>query len=513
MKSFLFPAVWLAATLAGRAALTLDVAPSPKPAAPGIVVPAPVRGSSTEAATPAGKAEDVLKFKNGDKLHGILVAASPDEGICWSREDTRSAIRFALANVAEIQLGNVAAPPLRGPRAVAHLTNGDSLSGEIVALSQQTLQFRTWYAGELALKRPMLASLEPGLGTLTVLYAGPNSITEWQQRVNRTGQGWTFKKGALVASGGSGGTVIGRDVKLPDTASIECDIGWMGYANVLLLFYAENFENYYNSDCYALQISSGTVYLQRCQRNSGMNNVDQPINVDSLQRKNKAHIALKVNKQKKTISLFLDGSFVKQWTDRADFAGRGTGLGFVTQGQPIRISNIVVSEWDGKLDLDAGAPGAAAEEDIVRLINGDKLTGRLDTIANGQLQFATSYARLEVPLTRVAEVLLATRNAEMPRRQANDLRAFFGDGGRLTLALEKLGADTLSGASESFGKAVFQRGAFQRLQFNIYDERKESEEDDDWADTPLPAGGGIRRILRGAAGGGIIIDGGALIVR
>jgi len=509
MKQFLLAAILVAAAFSSRAALTIEVPPPAPPKAPGINVPPPVRGGSTNAPALPVKTEDVLKFKNADTLHGTLVSANPDDGVRWSREDAKGSISFTLANVSEVQFANVAAPRTSGPRAVARLTNGDSLSGEIVALTKDALKLQTWYAGELNVKRPMIASLEPGMGTVSVVYAGPNALTEWQQRAGQPGRGWSFKKGALVAAGGSGGMAIGRDVKLPDMASIECDVAWMGYVNFYMLFYAENFENYYNSDCYALQISSGTVYLQRCQRNSGMNNVDQYVNVESLQRKNKAHIALKVNKQKKTVALFIDGAMIKQWTDRADFTGKGTGIGFVTQGQPTRVSNIVVTEWDGKLDLDAGGGAKPGEEDLVRLVNGDKLSGQLGTIANGQVNFATSYAKLEIPIARVAEIVMAAKTAEKPRRQANDLRAFFVDGGRLTISLETLSPDTLSGGSECFGKAGFQRGAFQRLQFNIYDEARESDEDDEWGE--MPAGGNIRRIMRGAAGANILINGGLIL--
>jgi hypothetical protein len=516
MKSFALAVVFAVAAVSSRAELTIEIAPpgNVKPVAPGnvtIAVPPPTRGGGSNATAVSAapvKTEDVLKFKNADTLHGALVAANPDDGVRWSREDAKSAISFTLANVSEVSFANVVTPRAGGPRAVVRLTNGDSLSGELNALTKDALKLQTWYGGELTVKRPMIASVEPGLGTISVLYAGPNAITEWQQKGGGGGRGWSFKKGALVAAGGSGGLTVGRDVKLPDMASIECDIAWMGYVNFYMLFYAENFENYYNSDCYALQISSGTIYLQRCQRNSGMNNVDQYVNVESLQRKNKAHIALKTNKQKKTVALFIDGAMVKQWTDRSDFNGKGTGIGFVTQGQPMRVSNIVVTEWDGKLEVDGGGAAKATEEDLVRLVNGDKLSGHLDTIANGQLNFATSYAKLEIPLNRVAEIAMASKTAEKPRRQANDLRAFFVDGGRLTLSLEKLTPDTLNGGCESFGKASFQRGAFQRLQFNIYDDNKEAgDEDDEWSDAPASTG---RRFFRGAAAGGVIINGGAV---
>jgi hypothetical protein len=102
-------------------------------------------------------------------------------------------------------------------------------------------------------------------------------------------------------------------------------------------------------------------------------------------------------------------------------------------------------------------------------------------------------------MSRVAEITMAAKTTEKPRRQANDLRAFFADGACLTLALDKLNADTLSGASENFGKAVFQRTAFERLQLNIYEAGTKDSDDDEFGDTEGNVPQGRGRIIRGGA--------------
>lgn len=508
MKLFALAVLWMSGVVSAQAVLTLEAGPSAADStAPAIRVPPPAPNSSNKATAGSLTTEDVLKFKNGDLLHGQLVSVSPQDGVRWSRKDAKGPLQFDLGNIREIQLGGTTSRRSAVARAAVRLTNGDSLRGEIVALNKEMLKFQTWYAGDLEVRRSMIASLEPSLASVSVLYAGPGGLEEWYQRA-RGERGWSFRKGALVSAGGSGGVVIGRDVKLPEMASIEFEAAWLGYVNFQVLFYAENFDNYYNSDCYALQVSGSTIFLQRCQRNSGMNNVDQQVNLESLQRRNKARFALKVNKPRRTIALYIDGVLVKQWNDRIEFTGRGTGLAFVSQGQPTRISNIVVAEWDGKLDLDSAGGGKAAEEDLVRLANGDKLSGRLDVIAGGQVRFATSYAKLEIPLERVVEIVLAAKMAEKPRRQIHDLRAHFAEGGFVTVALDWLDAEQLRGNSESLGRASFQRQAFQRMEFNIYDETPEAEEDDEWG--AAPSTGVFRRIIRGARDGGILIEGGVL---
>jgi hypothetical protein len=494
-KCLLIVTLSLALSTAGRAAMPVsgEVANTNKPT---IVVPPPTGGSTTSdpgTAKTAAPAPDILRFRNADLLHGSLVSASASDGVRWSHPQAKSQLAFGLEGLYEIQLGDVA-KPRAGTRALVLLTNGDSLAGELTALTADTLTLQTWYAGAVTIKRNMIAGLRPNIGASTSLYSGPNNLAEWE-RPNRGNSGWQFRKGALIAAGG-GGNAIGRDLKLPDMVNIECDLAWQGYPGFYMLFFVENFDDYYSSECYALQISGTSIYLQRARRGSGMNNVESNINVENLQRKGKAHFALKINKPKRTFALFLDDKLVKQWTDDNEFAGKGTGLGFVAQGQPTRISNITISEWDGRLDIDGG--GKAAEEDFLRLANGDKLSGKLGTIANGQVALTTTFATMQIPLERVVEVLMGTKNIAKARRQTNDMYGFFADGSRVTLALEKLDGQQLTGSSENCGRLAAQRTAFQKLQFNIYEPKPEDEEDD-WST------GGTKPV-RGGRGGRMLID-------
>jgi hypothetical protein len=473
----------LLTTAIARAAMPVagEETPSSKP---GIVVPAPV--GSEAAKTVEKKTEDLLRFRSGDLLRGSLLGVSIADGLRWAHPQAKTPLAFELAGLHEVIFG---ARPEKPAGAVARvrLTNGDALAGELAGLTDEALKLQTPYAGSVLIKRVMLAAIEPNINLGTQLYTGPNSLAEWQ-RPNRGNSGWSFRKGALIANAG-GGSVIGRDVKLPELASIEWDLAWQGYPSMYMLLYVENFEDYYSTECYALQMSGSTVYLQRATRGSGMNNVEQPFNYEGLQRRNKVRFALKINKTKRTFALFADGKFIKQWTDDNPFNGRGTGIGFSPQGNPVRISNITITDWDGRLDLE-GSTSKDAGEDFVRLANGDKLSGKLGNIANGQVALTTSYATMQVPLERIAEVLLAGKDKAKPRRQPTDIYAFFPDGNRITLALDKLDANLVSGGSESFGKLNCQRGAFQRIQFNIYEPKPESDEEDDFS--PSPSGAPMR---------------------
>lgn len=447
-----------------------------------INVPAPAGGSakSSSPATAVPQDGDVLKFRNGDSLHGTVMTVVPGTGLRWRRSDVKEPVGFDLANVVELQLS---ARPPRTSRTAHHtvieLTNGDRLAGDIVSLNDKVLVLNTWYAGTLSVKRPMIQRITFGASSNPeAVFIGPTGLDGWTQEGNRGA--WSYKKGALY--GRQNGSVA-RDVKLPDVANIEFDVAWLGQLSMQFAFYIDDLRQLYNAGGYMMQFNYSNVYLQRSRPQRGFNQLGTNVDVPDFQRKTKGHISVRVNKPKKTIALFVNGNLVKQWTDPGEFAGKGTGIMFFAQGQgQLRVSNISVTSWDGKLDTDAVATAASAPvEDLVRFANNDKVSGNLTGIANNEIAFATSFAGMKIPLERVAQIELAGQKAEQARRQANDARAYFLDGSRFTLALEKLDDQSLVGTSENCGRVTSSLDAFRRVQFHIYEERADTGgDDDDW---------------------------------
>ncbi|MEI6082803.1 MAG: hypothetical protein WCS70_00725 [Verrucomicrobiota bacterium] len=422
---------------------------------------------------------DVLKFRNGDNLHGTVLGATPTGGMRWRRSDVKEPVVFNLENVGDVLL----APRVKasvGHRVIAELTNGDALAGDLVGLVEKTLTLKTWYAGTLAIKRSMLQRVA-FVGELTdATYSGPNSLEEWKGDGNRGA--WTFKKGALYGVGGGG---IGRDVKLPEVANIEFDLAWRGqlYCNVGFGF--DDVRQMHQAGGYMVQMSYTQIYLQRYRPNQGSGNLGGNVEMQELQRKTKMHVSIRINKPKKLIALFIDGNLVKQWNETDDWAAKGTGMVLLSQGQgQLRVSGISVTSWDGRLDGDTG--GSAKEADLLRLNNGDKVSGTVKSIANGQVALAASFAEMNVPQERIVAIEFASAKSERSRRNAADIQAFFPDGRRVTFALEKLDEQNLAGTSESCGRLTAALGAFRRIQFHIYEKRDDNPDEDEWSGGGAP---------------------------
>ena len=144
---------------------------------------------------------------------------------------------------------------------------------------------------------------------------------------------------------------IRRDVKLPALASIEFDLALAGGGDseFSMGIYCNNAAE--PSSGYIFNLESSSIQLQRCFQGNSQPMSAQPLlqlqEVVHVVPRVRMHIGIRVNKETKTIWLFINGRQLGQWTDKAGFAGSGTSLMFTSgEGDYQKISNIKVSAWD-----------------------------------------------------------------------------------------------------------------------------------------------------------------------
>jgi hypothetical protein len=232
-----------------------------------------------------------------------------------------------------------------------------------------------------------------------------------------------------------------------------------------------------------LQLSNGYTELQRYSRNGGSNDLGST-QLQNVMRHEKTHIELRTSKEKKSIWLLVDDKMVKEWTDPADFNGPGSNIIFSCQpGTFVKISNIKVSKWDGKFDDSSAAAGDKTSEDAVQLANEDKVSGHLESIEDGKAKFASSYAELNIPLERIDQVDLASAHSEQAKPAPSDVRAYFPEGGSVTMQLMRWDAKGCTGSSPNFGKASFSPDAFARILFNLPAQQQDANSDDSGFDS------------------------------
>jgi hypothetical protein len=177
----------------------------------------------------------------------------------------------------------------------------------------------------------------------------------------------------------------------------------------------------------------------------------------------------------------VDGKIIQRATDRNDFGGKGTGILFYAQQGNIKISEISVTEWSGAVENQADKAQKAKENDSILFVNKDTVTGKLKSIKDGKIIFETPFAPLTIPVDRISSITFGEAGYEKPRRNNGDVEVYFANNsGKLTMQLESLSKNKISGISENFDKANFDVVAFEKIVFNIYKEKKKKSEEDDW---------------------------------
>lgn len=473
-----------------RAEIKIDVAPAPKQGEPaaGIVVPKPGGPGETAPAPAADPRGDALLFLGGDVLHGKLLGLDA-KTIEWRHPDAADPIRLGTKNIDEVRF---AQPPRRPakPLAVVSIAGGDRIEGTVAELSADQLVLDTWYAGTLRVRRALVEEMTFRQISSQALYEGPENLESWSKidqsiRGGRQPDTYSrFKNGALYLTGQN--AAVGRDLNLPDMAEIRFDIAWRGYSNLMIYFYASKLQTH-SLESYLLNLSGDYVNLQRWAGN----NCQQigNFNVQGMSGRGKLSMTLLVDKKQKKVAIKIDDRLVQQWSDTVgDPAKLGKGLMFYSYQGAVRIANISVRAWDGRIEV-AGAETGAPEGDTVHMVNGDKVTGAIKGIREGQVEIQTSYAAMPVPLDRVAGISLTVKKPDARKPEAGALRAFFDDERFVTLVPDRIVNDQLLGSSTALGKVTMNLKAFRKLQFNL--EAKRDRDDDDW-DSPSVSTGAVR---------------------
>ncbi|KAF0170174.1 MAG: hypothetical protein FD161_4754 [Limisphaerales bacterium] len=426
--------------------------------------------------TASASTPQAILFRNGDLLTGQLESITPTNGLRWRHADAAAAIELQPSALAEVHLGAQSPPPATALNfCFVRLTNGDELSGNLKSLDEQQVVLETWFAGTLTLPRSRVASLRPAGPSPRAIFAGPDGLDGWTMGKALPGNinpgQWHFANGAFVATQPSS---IARDVKLPPSSTLEFDLAWQGTFALAIALYTDSLQPVRLAQTadeppfggfYSLQLNSYSSQLLLVRHKDSVRQLGMAV-IPLLQQTNRARVAIKTSREQKTITLLLNGVVAKQWADTEGFGGEGTGIRLVHQGQgPMRVANLRVTEWDGRLEENVAPLVPNVKTDVGRLVNRDSVAGRLVELKEGRLRFAVADNFIEIPLDRVAQVDFATERAQTVPLQAGDIRVFFAGRGSLTFALESWTEQGVRASSGNFGKAQFAPRAFSRIVF------------------------------------------------
>ena len=436
--------------------------------------------------------EDLLSFANGDQLHGKLSGIATGPSVLWKRDDVGEEVVFKSSELRRIVLRG--GRPEKSIEGFSHVgtSNGDRIPGVVREMDDKRVVLDTTFGGIIEIPRDQVGLIAPNPLGGRILYHGPYDPEEWVMIDNEHLEGipalkvdgetkmsvWKHSGSAWYWQNKESGTALVKKAGLPDRAILRFDITWKSRLSCAIAFHS-NFKQAPQAaakegeeeiraqervvmaggmnnpaalpdifgDSYVLQLFSNYVMLHHTSFDAdGRPRLErvQTTNTNSSMRlgdSGTATVEIRCNRPTGEISLFIDGAFVVQWIEvegggdeGVGYAGKGEGFGFLVQTpeSPVRISEIVVAEWNGMPD--AARSLQVDDADIVLLSNGtDRFSGKVTGLSQSKLKLEGRYGDFEIPLNEIAEVHFAkSRIAKTSDAPSDEIRARLHPLGRIS---------------------------------------------------------------------------------
>jgi hypothetical protein len=481
---------FLAAALPHSAQQSIGNRAQPPPAKTPTAPPRPLPAIAADSG-PTRPAVDVFQFLDGSTLHGSLAGIDPEKGIRWKHPAAATPLEFLPRNAHQIRFAQAALPPALSAAQQTcrfRFVNGDELTGNLLALDATHIELETWFAGKVRAPRAGVQSLVFLARGFATLYDGPDNLDGWN--AGPTPTAWQLRDGVLTASANA---FLGRDLKLPAQSRIEFEVGAASAMNLYVSLYTDAIARFnFASSGYQFNLGLGYANLMRGQGQFGMQHLGQaqiPVPLPGKRMK----VEIRSDLAAGSLALLVDGNVVQQWTDPnpakpaepvidpslpptvADAvrdAARargpvlpGTGLSFFAMNGGIQLTALKVTAWDGR-PIEPEVTATNLTEHLVRLANQDRAQGQVEAIRDGRLTLASAAGRLEIPLARVTQVVLAASAAPATNRPAGETHARLSSGETVALTQPRWDGTRLAGVSPHFGPLQLDTRWVRLLRFN-----------------------------------------------
>jgi len=436
--------------------------------------------------------DDLLRFSNGDQLHGSFKELKPDRTVVWQRDDIAAPVELDPEKLRHIVFNG--GQPRNRVNSLAHvaLANGDRIPGEIVSLDDESAVIDSELCGTIHIPRKQIAALSPAPFGGKVFYHGPFSEEGWK-RINPTTreedeaeaegklEDWEFTSSAWYWAGKSKCPALAREEGFGDQVNLRFDLAWKSRLSLVIALHADfapipeaaegekaparrpvspsdisSLPRYFGN-CYAIQLNSSYAVLYWTRINedgdTSFGRVQGAMNHFQMPESGRGTIEIRCDRKNRRIALHVADEFICQWTaaelddaDGSTYHGKGNGFGFLVSqtNSPVRISDIVTSEWNGMPD--SARSMELQTQDILLMANGtDRMAGRVTGVADGHVMLKGRHGSFRLPLSETAEVRFARESLAAPvEGTAQSVRVQFAPLGRITGEAVAATADQLT---------------------------------------------------------------------
>jgi len=432
-------------------------------------------------------------FTNNDQITGQLESITTD-ALIWTSPVLAEPATFSTDEVLNLNLP--AKAQATNSKHVAVITlknrdmrNADVARGELSSITEDAIVIDTWYAGLMSFKRSMVASVRIESPS-QFHYQGPTGPEGWVQ--SETPPAWKYHRSAFISNNTGS---IARANALPDECSVSFDVEWRDSLNLKVLLFPNDPKVQSPPSGYEMSFQRSSIYLRSGTTRRYIGNAHS----SDLAQNEMAHIELRSSKKTGKTALFINKSLLEVFSDpELEVSVFGDCLHFVaSQSKPMRISNIKITPWDGKIDqqprshmrdngLEKTTPATpktepAVDSNRMMLANGDSIIGEALTIKDGNITLKAELGEFNVPVERFSELALTGLGREESKKYNGDIRATFPDGSSLVFRIEAIHDNMIDGYSQNFGSAKFNIASISRIDFNLYEPKFEDlRKANDW---------------------------------
>ena len=343
---------------------------------------------------------------------------------------------------------------------VVVLSNGDSIAGQIVAITPEAVVIESEPTGPLKISRKIVTELafSRRLGVSIESHFAQGRMEPW----TAVGPGWTLADGVLQCTNYGGQSCLVAPFEQDGPTTMVVDVqGISGrYINCELVLCADTKNVPYGRNSVIARFYSSYFYLMYC-RNGGTNSLTN------------RHIGRSTRSGTLRFAYDPKTGKARAWLNTMDLGeyavpnhpSKGSFVMLVSR-QPCRIKSLRVMKGIVPPST-TPARDKTIKAHVVHFVNNDRVAAEEVTLADGKLQMKSALGELSCPAERVASIVFRPDAVEKPRRRKGDVWVET-TAGRLTMQFERLTPEFLFGKSSHLGQVKVRRNALKGLRFNIY---------------------------------------------
>ena len=417
--------------------------------------------------------KDLIRFSNGDTLHGLFLGFDDHAAIIWKNPEAPEPIRFSTQKIHRVVLNRGHAHKKVGLKSTITLVNGDIIPCEITSADATTISLVSSHLGNLSVPRDTVSTITNSPHGGGILYYGPLDPKGWKtltkvEQIENNAQDaakgsddevvknpdaqnpatyWKHITNAWYSVEAKKLSYLVHENILPDKCSLSMKLAWRGKPSIHIALHADLTPPAYKGNdrltsLTAMASMTGHAYTVRIDQYgaelfrhtydetgkpkiSRVDNYRTPLNLRNTQE---LQLEFRFDKPNKIILLYINEQFKAIWNIDDEYCGKGNALGFCNnryENSTLRVSDIIISKWNGLKD--SAQSMRSKQRDTILLTNGtDRFSGSFKHLKNGKVSFLGSYGnQFSIPIQDVQEIHLASDTLRKPIDEDDNKTASF----------------------------------------------------------------------------------------